>query len=525
MIENIQQIKDSINIVEIIESYLPLRRNGDNYISCCPFHNEKTPSFSVSKSKNIWHCFGCGLGGNGIDFIIKKENLDFIAAVRKAANICGIDLKESYNENVDKVREKIKDLQARLETLQKEQYLELLKHEKLMKYLEKRGFNSNLQAFDFGLNLDKKRIIEIMTYEGALNLNLITEKGYNFFNNRLMLAIRNNQNKIVGFSGRTHDYFNFSNQPKYLNSKESILYKKSDILYNINHVKALLKQTNEIYIVEGYFDSLTCNLLGIPSVALCGTALNANHLKNLSKLINDNTQIYISLDSDSPGRDATLRAVKVMLEYGFVESNVARLNPTYKDINEFYINSNNKNIPFAKSNAIEYALKVELGLATNIKKKQEILRYYREYINNCKDIFTRKYVEKILAKFNLIETPRMTETSHNIKEQEIILNQLAIDKQKRFLARDILSSDEFKDKKAYDDIMAGKENADTRKYLILDSINMDNETFYKIILRYKIFSLESKKQKAMEKSKIDIKYLVALNEKISEYKNTLDIPF
>ena len=283
MIENIQQIKDCIDIVQIIESYLPLKKSGANYLANCPFHNEKSPSFVVNKQKNMFHCFGCGEGGNGIDFIIKYDRLDFIEATHKAARLCNIDVVEKVDIHFSKKRDKIKDMQDRLETLQKEQLKALTKHEKLIAYLLKRGFKyEDIEKHDLGYNLDSKIIIDIMSEKYAKELNLITEKNYNFFNNRLMFAIRNSNNKIVGFSGRIHDYYNFTNQAKYINSTDSILYKKSDILYNYNHAKELLRNRNEIYIVEGYFDAITCNLLGIPSVALCGTALNANQIGRAS---------------------------------------------------------------------------------------------------------------------------------------------------------------------------------------------------------------------------------------------------
>lgn len=534
MIENIQEIKDSIDIVQVIESYLPLRKSGGNFIANCPFHSEKSPSFVVNKAKNLYHCFGCNAGGNGIDFIMQKESLDFINAIKKAANICNITINETFSENYTKKRNKILDMQERLNRLQVAQFNALMKHKKLVEYLEKRGFNKEtLKKYDFGLCLEKKEIINIMTYEYALNLNLITDKGYNFFNNRLTLAIRSSYGNIVGFSGRIHDYFNFTNQSKYINSKDSILYKKSEILYNFANAKELLKKRNEIYIVEGYFDALTCNLLEIPSVALCGTALNANHLKVLNRLINEETIIYIALDSDNAGQQATIRAIKTLMQNAFIESKVARLNPQYKDINEFYMKSNidsnkeiTQSVPFSIFESLEYALKVELGNAKTINAKKEKFRFYTDYLQSCKDIFIKEYVAKILEKFNFTESKEIKESNYLLQEQSFILNQLANSREKRFLANSLLNSDDFSDKDSFLHILANHENnKDFIKYAILDYENIDNDTFYKIILRYKIFRLESKRNKTLHKKPLDSKYLYELNTQIQGYKNELEIPF
>lgn len=534
MIENIAEIKENINIIDIVNDYIPLKKSGANYSSCCPFHNEKSPSFVVNMQKNIFHCFGCGEGGNGIDFIMKYERMEFIEALKKAAQICNIEVKESNNVATRDRFEKISKMQENLERLNVYMRNNLLKHEKLLAYLLKRGFTYEvIEKYGLGLALEKQQMQDIVGLDYAKELGLITEKGFNFFQNRLMLCIRDANNHIVGFSGRIHDYCNFSNTPKYINSKESIIYKKSNILYNLNFAREIMKNSRPdsigmrakkvLFIVEGYFDALTCNLLQIPSVALCGTALNANHLKNITKYFSDDTQIYIALDSDEAGRNASIRAYKVFLEYGFVDVNIARLRKEFKDINEYFMQREGQQGQiFRFYKGLDYALRVELGQGS-IKEKQEKLKYYESIYHKMRDYFIIEYMKPYMQKY-LVK--RNIEFKENIDDTESILIQLANDRDKRFLANDILSSDDFLNKKeAFLDIMGNKQTAICREYALKECPTIDNDNFYKIILRYKIINLEMKLKKALNIKPFDREYIISLNKKIQEFKENLAIPF
>ena len=527
MIQNINEIKEQLDIIEIISTFLPLKRSGSNYTAKCPFHEEKSDSFIVSKSKNRYKCFGCGAGGNAIDFIMNFLKIDFTEAILKAAEISNIEIKQEYNAKYAEFAKKKQEAQERLEILNKEQLKALIKHEKLMEYLLKRGLTyENIERHDLGYNLDSKIILDIMGERLAKELYLITENGYNFFNNRLMFGIRDSKNKLVGYSGRIHDFLNFSKQAKYINSKDSFLYKKSDILYNINHAKKLINETKSLYIVEGYFDSITCNILNTPSIALCGTALNENHIKNIAKYTNDKTTINIMLDSDKAGRAASVRAYKTFMQYNYIDIVMVRLQPRFKDLNEFYIAKQRGETKDSDQNAIkhvglEFCLKVELGLAESIKEKQEKLRFYTEYYKKA-DYFTKEYMLPYLSKYQHLNAPQRAPTDYNKSEQDYILTLLANDANKAFLARHVLDSSDFIDSKSFLDIY---NNIDTKYHFIETNNDISNDDFYKIILRYKIYSLESKRAKALQRRPIDTNYILLLNKEIKEFKSELVIPF
>ena len=180
MIENIQYIKDNIAILDIIQAYIPLRRNGTNYTSLCPFHNEKTSSFVVSPQKNIFHCFGCGIGGNGIDFIMKYEEIDFLDAIQTAAEICCIDVE--INKIKTNKTDKLIDMEEKLQVLNENMRKKLLQHEKLLGYLLSRGLQyEHIEKFGIGLMVSKNELLQILGADYCKELGYITEKGNIFF--------------------------------------------------------------------------------------------------------------------------------------------------------------------------------------------------------------------------------------------------------------------------------------------------------------------------------------------------------
>ena len=541
MITNLDYIKSNLDIVSIIENYLPLKKAGANYLTACPFHDENTPSLIINKSKNLFHCFGCGEGGNALDFIIKYEKLDFNNAVKKACSICNLDIKEEQS----KKQSKDKETQERLQNFYDESLKELLKHEKLLNYLAKRGFKGEvLESYGLGYCLSSERIKEILGDSLAYSLGFFTEKGYNFFQNRLLLCIRNEREKIVGFSGRLfEDSSKHAKTAKYINSKESELYKKNSILYNYTNALNILNRTKApyIYIVEGYFDALTCNLLEIPSVSIMSASIHLNQLKLLTKLLKDDTRIHIALDSDEAGRSGSIRAYKMLLQYGYLESKISRLDKSYKDLNEFYTKSESPIIPFKHFSGMDFSLKVELGLAKSIKAKNEILDYYKNLANKANDIFTKNYILKHLNKYLIKpldsmpdkeaqnkqnqQTPQQEAQQRIIhKRQETeILTQLAQDKQKRYLIKDLLNANDFIQKDIFTNIINEKETKEIRELLLQSATEQDLNTFYKIALRYKTNILKKRLSKAIKDNNIN--YIHAINLKLQELNKYQEIPF
>ena len=525
MIKNIDYIKQNLDIVEIIQTYIPLKKSGANYITKCPFHNENTASMAVNRAKNIFHCFGCGEGGNGIDFIMKYERLKFDEAIKKASQICNIEVEETQSKEYVKSLE----TQEKLEKFYYKTYKALLENEKLVEYLAKRGFKKDLlEEYGFGYCLEIDEIKAILGTQLAFSLGFLTEKGHNFFKDRILLCIRDEKNRIVGFSGRVHDFANFYKAGKYINSKESFLYKKNSILYNYTHAIELLRKHKhkKIYLVEGYFDALTCNILGIPSLAICSANLHVNQLRLLSRILKDDVTLCIALDSDEAGRNGSIRAYKLCFENGYIETKITRLQKEYKDLNEYYIKGDIKNLPFIEYEGLDYCLKVETGLAKSIKEKKEIIQGYEKILNNTKDIFTREYIKKYLNAYISLPTQEIKEYStQEQKEQDFILTQLAQDKNKVFITQDILNANDFINKDVFNDILQNKDSVQVREYLFKEIENIDIELFYKIALRFKIHSLEKQRHYALRNVRIDASYILSLSERIMQLKELLEIPF
>lgn len=520
MIQNIDEIKANISIYDIVSHYIPLKKSGGNFVTNCPFHDENSPSFFVNTRKNIFHCFGCEAGGNGIDFIMKYEGVPFHEAAKLAATICNISVHESTSFEAKQAHIKKLDLQERLQKLEQRQEKELLKHEKIVAYLQKRGIEKeHLSEFHIGFCLEKHEIMQILG-NYALDLGFITASGYNFFQNRILFTIRNKSNNIVGFSGRTHPYTNFKNQAKYLNPKESFLYKKKEVFYNLEHAKKLLirNKFSYIFIVEGYMDALTCNLLHIPSVAICGTAFNKSHLAQLQNIIKDSTQIYIALDNDKAGEIASIRAFKECMKNGFIEAHIARLKGEYKDINEAYTAGVRKK-PFTAHKGLEFALQKEIKEAGSLKEAQENLKYYVNYYENCKDTILKEYIFTHLRPY--IYAPLQTEKKEASPDEFFLFSCMAQNEDCAYIAASYIDSSYFYNAQVFTDLIHKRDTAQTRFYAMQEIPKISPDEFYRILLRYRVFMLENAYKKAMQKPSIDYSYLHTLSDSIKQLKTNL----
>lgn len=524
MIENIDEIKANIQIKDIVEYYLPLKKSGGNFIANCPFHEENTPSFFVNVRKNIFHCFGCEAGGNGIDFIMQYEKLSFYEAIKSAASICNVSIHETTSKKAQQAQTQQKDIQERLHRLEERQYKELLKQEKLLTYLAKRGFEKeHLQDFHIGYALGKHEVIDILG-NYALELGFITQNGYNFFQDRILFTIRDKANNIVGFSGRTHPYTNFKNQVKYLNSKESFLYKKKEVLYNLEHAKRLLQKVRYqyIFIVEGYFDALTCTLLHIPAVAICGTAFNKSHLSLLQRYIKEDTKIFIALDNDNAGIQASIRTFKECMKNGFIEAQIARLKGNYKDINEAFIAGATKK-PFVTYSGLEFCLQHEVKEAKSIKQAQENLKFYMQFYTECKDKIIQEYMYPLMRDYihaaNIhTHAPQKQEAS---QDELFILSHIAQNEDCHYIAATHLDSSYFFNKETYSDLLHKKDTPQTRFFAMQEVTPLSAQEFYTLIKRFRIFTLETMYKNASQKKPLDYSYLHTLSQTIHELKQEL----
>ncbi len=322
---DLDYIRSRIDIVELIESYIPLKKNGANYKACCPFHKEKTPSFVVSPPKNIYHCFGCHKGGDVFSFMMDWDNLSFPEAVVRLADRCNYTLTGSTKHNRKIVKKSEKD--HLYDCLNKAAmfYHDFLKTNPSASmardYFFKRDFSSDtLDKWKIGfapsgsgllLNFMKKAgfSAEDLLKVGLLKKNDYGKMSDRFFK-RIIFPIFDDQKRVVSFGGRVID----DSMPKYINCSETLLYNKSKILYGFGHAKSRVREKKAVIIVEGYFDVLRLHENGIETaVAPCGTSLTGEQITVLSRYCD---RMYLAFDADQAGVKASLRKVDVILEQG-----------------------------------------------------------------------------------------------------------------------------------------------------------------------------------------------------------------
>jgi len=320
--EMVQKIQENSEIVSVIASYLDLQPSGSSHKALCPFHNEKTPSFTVNQEKQIFKCFGCGEAGNVISFIMKAENLDFVDALKLLAERANISIENTSIS--DKEREEInkKTLFYEINRIAGEYFYHKLtkKNNQAINYLNIRGLKSKtIKSFGLGYALDSwNDLMQHLTGKGfsladikecgliRQNTKLNTKaKQYDSFRDRIMFPIFDIRGKVVGFGGRTLD----DTLPKYINSPETLVFSKSNVLYSLNIARKNTKN-RKIILVEGYMDVILLNQAGIKNtVATLGTSLTNQHAKILNKYCDE---VIICFDNDDAGKKATLRSIDIL---------------------------------------------------------------------------------------------------------------------------------------------------------------------------------------------------------------------
>lgn len=315
----INKIKYSSDIVDVISDYVILKKSGNNYFGLCPFHTEKTPSFAVDPSKQIFHCYGCKTSGDVISFLMQIESISFVDAANKLSMRYGIII-SSDNKTHNKAKEEYSKKEKMLEINKTALsfYIENLKEERAVdarKYLLNRNINREVSdEFSIGyadsqwnslLNLFKKKRIDL---DLAEKTGLIINKNgrfYDRFRNRIMFPVFNIRKEVIGFGGRVLD----DSKPKYLNSPESILFDKKKTLYGIEKAKECSRKAGEIFIVEGYTDVISLFKHGIlNSVATLGTALSKEHVRLLKGFVK---KIFLVYDSDAAGLSAAKKSIAI----------------------------------------------------------------------------------------------------------------------------------------------------------------------------------------------------------------------
>ena len=315
---NIDDIKDKIDIVDLVSGYVTLQKSGRNFKALCPFHSEKTPSFFVFPERGTWHCFGgCGIGGDIFSFVMKKEGLDFGATLKLLADRAGVKLESRHKEQT---KEDGLDRLYEINEAAAAYYHDILVNgktgEPVRHYLNKRGIAKEaIEEFQLGLSLPNwdalSRHLAARGYkvDEMVRAGLVVARedgGHrDLFRNRLMIPIRSQTGRVAGFGGRVLD----SGQPKYMNSPQTPVFDKSGLLYGLDKAKKSITENDLAIIVEGYMDVIAAHQYGSKNViAPMGTALTSKHIALIKKLTKN---IALALDSDAAGEQATLRGLEV----------------------------------------------------------------------------------------------------------------------------------------------------------------------------------------------------------------------
>ena len=397
----IDEVRSKNDIVDVASKYLTLNRRGGNFWACCPFHNEKTPSFSIKQDAQFYKCFGCGESGNVITLVMKMENVDFLTAVEMLAKNAGLEMPTDV-DNVEMQKRK----------RERERVYQILRattdfyHNNLLnnhnteqyKYLQTRGINDEMiSKFQIGASLDYDSLPKHLkklgfSYEDMTKAGVVgtSENGrvYDFYGRRLMFPIFNGFGDVVAFSGRSVEQN--VEHTKYKNTPQTIVFNKSEIMFGFNFVRDLKKQNNmldTIVIVEGHIDVIACHQAGITNTIGCmGTALTSQHTRKIKQLVEN---VILCLDGDSAGANATYKAIDVLKEGG-LNVKVVRLVGA-KDPDEFIKKYGKEKFLEVLSSAIDC---VDFVLNDSSKKYD---------LNNNSD--RTKYIQESLNYISKFSTP------------------------------------------------------------------------------------------------------------------------
>lgn len=428
--ELINEIRNKTDIVNVISNYLPLTKRGKNYFGVCPFHDDHSPSMSVSSEKQIYTCFSCGASGNVFTFVSEYEHISFIEAVKLLGEKLGLSLSNVKEEHIDPKYAsyyKIYDLASKFyqnninTALGKEAYA----------YLEKRHFDKDtIKKFGIGLSSKNTPLTTLLLKSGydketLITLGLTNDGENDLFINRIMFPLFDLNGQVVGFSGRI---YLTKDSSKYVNSKESPIFKKGELLYNYHNVKEHLKKNDTLIIMEGFMDVIRASTIGIDNcVASMGTAVTKNQALLLKKSANN---IVLCFDGDSAGEDATISCAELLLKNG-VTPKVVRLEEEL-DPDEYILKYGEEAFKQKINNPISL-----LEFKMNLLKKdhkfndlKDISNYVNEVIKNLlnenDEIVIDLTLKKVSGEFNIdyeILKNKYLASKNNTKKEVIILKE------------------------------------------------------------------------------------------------------
>ena len=401
--EVISLIKDRLDIVDVVSQYVVLKKSGANYWGLCPFHNDNKPSMSVSPSKGIYKCFSCGAGGDALNFLVRIQNREYKDVILELAEKFGIELPKKFAPSNETKTQKAEMIKACTKAA-KFYNLQLKSADdsnKAMTYLKSRSITDEvIDNFTLGWapnHYDKlykelhKEFKDDILEKAGLILKSNSGGWIDRFRNRIIIPIQNENGEFVAFGARAVDE---GQNPKYLNSSDSLIYNKSKILFGLNSAKDAIKNEDAVVIMEGYFDVISAQSHGVQNaVASCGTAMTADHVKLLSRYTKSR-RIYLSFDTDSAGIKATKRGSEVIKDTLAVLGNV-------KQFDESHISSVSDD---------KYACEIRVVSPPQGKDPDEFIRtmggeMFKEYIQNA-PLLIDFLLNNILKEHNLAKTPQ-----------------------------------------------------------------------------------------------------------------------
>lgn len=418
----IDEIKSKNDIVDVIGSYISL---NDKNKALCPFHDDHSPSFSVQKDKQIYKCFSCGESGNVITFVQKYNGITFTDALKMLADRAGIPLNVSTTRKINTKYEKLYEIN---DTVNKYFKANLLSNEgiKAIKYLEDRKISKDIiNEFNIGLSTSNKLsniLSKKYSYDELVKLDIckdINGRYYDTFQDRIIFPIIDENNNVIAFSGRkyTNEDLNNNTLPKYSNTKETDIFKKSEVFYNINNAINEIKKKREIVITEGFMDTIRMSSIGYKNVvAIMGTAFTEKHLEKIKKW---KCKVILNLDQDDAGVKGTIEAGETLLKNN-IDTEVIVFDD-YKDSDEFIKNKGSEAFKIAYDNRvsfIDFKLKY-LKRKRNMKDAVEKAKYIKEAVLALNDLDSQILIDlkikDIAEEFGISESDIRNEIKLNKK--------------------------------------------------------------------------------------------------------------
>lgn len=407
--DEVSQVREKIDLVSYISEFIALKKAGRNFRAVCPFHNEKTASFMVSPERQIWHCFGCGKGGDVFTFLMEYENMEFAESLRTLAKKAGVELKQSdFKKNVTSEKENIYEINKI--ALKFYKYI-LTKHnagKKALEYLtEKRGLNTaTIENFELGFApTSPKALSEYLTKKKNYKAKELVLAGvsidkngtlFDFFRARLMFPLFDHRGNVLGFSGRALNEFDM---PKYINTKDTIAYHKGSVFFGLNLAKEEIKQKQNAILVEGEFDMISLFKSGVKNaIAIKGTALTNDQVALISRFT---PKVTFCFDQDSAGFEATKRSLSIIEKRGlsaeiinlgqakdpdealkndssFFKKTLSKSLNIYDYLTDFYISQNSKTTMEGKKKITDELLPLLSQISNEIVKEHYIKKLSKE---------------------------------------------------------------------------------------------------------------------------------------------------